>query len=134
MKHRSRPMIFSASMPPANVAAALKSLEIIETEPQWVHTLQTKGERMRSEFQSLGFDTGESETPIITILVRDDTKTFQFWKRLFEAGVYANAVVSPAVPPDRSLIRTTIMATHSNEELDRVLGTFEKIGKEMGVI
>ena len=134
VKHRSRPMIFSASMPPANVAAALKSLEIIETEPHWVRTLQTKGERMRSEFQSLGFDTGDSETPIIPILVRDETKTFQFWKQLFEAGVYANAVVSPAVPPDRSLIRTTIMATHSDEELNRVLETFEKIGKEMGVI
>ncbi len=134
VKHRSRPMIFSASMPPANVAAALKALEIIETEPHWVRSLQTKGERMRREFQSLGFDTGESETPIIPILVRDDTKTFQFWKRLFESGVYANAVVSPAVPPDRSLIRTTIMATHSKEDLDRVLETFEKIGKEMHVI
>jgi len=134
VKHRSRPLIFSASMPPANVAAALKSLEIIEAEPHRITALREKSERMRRGLRSLGFDTGESETPIIPILVRDDLKTFLFWKALFEAGIYTNPVVSPAVPPDRSLLRTTIMATHSEEDLDRVLDTFEKVGKQMEII
>jgi 7-keto-8-aminopelargonate synthetase-like enzyme len=134
IKHHSRPLIFSASIPPANIAAALKSLEIIESEPDMIVGLQRKSERMRNELASLGFDTGESETPIIPILLRDDKKTFQFWKGLFDAGVYTNAVVSPAVPPERSLLRTSIMATHCQEDLDSVLDAFEKTGRRMGII
>ena len=134
IKHFSRALIFSAAIPPANTAAVLKSLEIIENEPHIVQRLQSTGARMRREFQALGFDIGDSETPVIPILVRDYDKTFAFWKALFEAGIYTNAVVSPAVPPDRSLLRTSYMATHTDEDLDRVLDTFQKIGKEMGVI
>jgi 8-amino-7-oxononanoate synthase len=134
IKHHSRPLIFSASIPPANIAAALKSLEIIEAEPELIAGLQRKSERMRNELGSLGFDTGESETPIIPIILRDDRKTFQFWKALFDAGVYTNAVVSPAVPPERSLLRTSIMATHCQEDLDIVLDAFEKTGRRMGII
>ncbi len=134
VKHQSRPMIFSASMPPANVAAALKSLEIIETEPERVHALQRKAARMRAALRELGFDTMASETPIIPILVGDDMKTFEFWKRLFEKGVYTNAVVSPAVAPERSLIRTAIMATHSDRDLDRVLGAFKEVGQDLRLI
>ena len=134
IKHHSRPLIFSASIPPANIAAALKSLEIIETEPDLIAGLQRKSERMRKELTSLGFDTGESETPIIPIILGNDTKTFQFWKALFDAGVYTNAVISPAVPPERSLLRTSIMATHCQEDLDIVLDAFEKTGRRMGII
>ncbi len=134
IKHFSRPLIFSAAIPPANTAAVLKALEIIENEPEIVHRLQQTGERMRREFTSLGFDTGDSETPIIPILVRDYDKTFAFWKALFEAGIYTNAVVSPAVPADRSLLRTSYMATHTDKDLDQVLDTFQKIGKQMGII
>lgn len=134
IKHFARSLIFSASMPPANIAAVLKSLEIIETEPQIVNRLTEIGTRMRHEFQSLGFNTGESKTPIIPIIVGDDIKTFQFWKALFEAGIYTNAVISPAVPPDRALLRTSYMATHSDNDLDQVLSTFAKLGKEMGII
>jgi 7-keto-8-aminopelargonate synthetase-like enzyme len=134
IKHHSRPLIFSASIPPANIAAALKSLEIIESEPDLIEGLQRKSERVRNELTLLGFDTGESETPIIPILLRDDTKTFQFWKALFDAGVYTNAIVSPAVPPERSLLRTSIMATHCQEDLDDVLDAFEKTGRRLGII
>ncbi|MCK6619454.1 MAG: aminotransferase class I/II-fold pyridoxal phosphate-dependent enzyme [Calditrichaceae bacterium] len=134
IKHFSRPLIFSAAIPPANTAAVLKALEIIESEPEIVHRLQQTGERMRREFTALGFDTGDSETPIIPILVRDYDKTFAFWKALFEAGIYTNAVVSPAVPADRSLLRTSYMATHTDKDLDQVLDTFKKIGKQMGII
>lgn len=134
IKHFSRPLIFSAAIPPANTAAVLKSLEIIESEPEIVHRLQQTGEKMRREFTALGFDIGDSETPIIPILVRDYDKTFAFWKALFDAGIYTNAVVSPAVPPDRSLLRTSFMATHTDRDLDQVLDTFKKIGKQMGII
>lgn len=134
IKHFSRPLIFSAAIPPANTAAVLKSLEIIEAEPEIVHRLQHTGEKMRREFTALGFDIGDSETPIIPILVRDYDKTFAFWKALFDAGIYTNAVVSPAVPPDRSLLRTSYMATHTDRDLDQVLDTFKKIGKQMEII
>jgi len=134
IKHFSRPLIFSASIPPANIAAVLKSLEIIESEPQIVHRLQETGKRMIREFQSMGFNTGESETPIVPIIIGGDEKTFKFWLTLFQEGVYANPVISPAVPPDRSLIRTSYMATHQDKDLDIVLDTFKRIGKKMDLI
>jgi 8-amino-7-oxononanoate synthase len=134
IKHFSRPLIFSASIPPANIAAVLKSLEIIESEPQIVQKLQTTGKKMIHEFQALGFNTGESETPIVPIIIGGDEKTFKFWLSLFEEGIYTNPIISPAVPPDRSLIRTSYMATHNDDDLDIVLEAFKKIGKNMGLI
>ena len=134
IKHFSRQLIFSAAIPPANTASVLKVLEIMETEPQHVARLQEIGSTMRREFQALGFDTGESETPIIPILVRDFDKTFAFWSALFEAGIYTNAVVPPGVPADRSLLRTSYMAIHTDDDLQHVLSTFKKIGKGMGII
>lgn len=134
IKHHARPLIFSASIPPANIASVLKSLEIIREEPQIVHRLQETGQKMKSEFQAMGFNTGECETPIVPIIIGNDEKTFQFWRMMFEAGVYANPVISPAVPPDRALIRTSYMATHTERDLDIVLDTFKKIGKNMEII
>jgi 7-keto-8-aminopelargonate synthetase-like enzyme len=89
---------------------------------------------MIREFQALGFNTGESKTPIVPIIIGGDEKTFQFWLTLFNEGIYTNPVISPAVPPDRSLIRTSYMATHNDNDLDIVLETFKKIGKGMGLI
>jgi 8-amino-7-oxononanoate synthase len=134
IKHFSRPLIFSASMPPANIASVLKSLEIIQQEPQIIKRLQNIGKKMIREFQALGFNTGESQTPIVPIIIGEDNKTFQFWGMLFQEGVYANPVISPAVPPDRSLIRTSYMATHQDDDLDFILEKFKKIGKVLGVI
>jgi 8-amino-7-oxononanoate synthase len=134
IKHHSRPLIFSASMPPANIASVLKSLEIIQNEPQIVHRLQDTGKKMNREFQNIGFDTGESQTPIIPLIIGDDTLTFKFWVTLFQEGIYTNPVISPATPPDRSLIRTSFMATHTDEDLDKVLVTCKKFGKKMGII
>lgn len=134
IKHYARPLIFSASMPPANIAAVRKSLEIIQKEPQIVQRLQEIGRKMIREYQALGFNTGESETPIVPIIIGDDTKTFMFWKMLYEEGVYTNPVISPAVPPDRALIRTSYMATHTDNDLDFVLDKFKKVGKKMGLI
>jgi 8-amino-7-oxononanoate synthase len=134
IKHHARPLIFSAAIPPANIASVLKSLEIIEAEPEIVHRLQATGRKMNKEFQALGFNTGESETPIIPIIVGDDDKTFLFWKLLFDAGIYTNPVISPAVPPDRALLRTSYMATHTDQDLAIVLETFKKIGKKLCII
>ena len=134
IKHHARPLIFSAAMPPANIAAVLKSLEIIENEPHIVKQLHAIGDKMREEFGALGFNTGESETPIVPLVIGDDAKTFQFWVTLFEAGIYSNPVISPAVPPDRSLLRTSFMATHTDNDLDQVLETVKTIGKQLEII
>lgn len=134
IKHFARPLIFSASMPPSNLAAVIKSLEIIEAEPERVTRLQQIAERMRREFTRLGFDIGTSETAVIPLIIGDNQKTFRFWKYLYENGVYVNPVVSPAVPPNRALIRTSYMAIHEDADLDRLLEVAEAGGKEIGII
>jgi len=89
---------------------------------------------MREGFASLGFQTGNSQTPIIPILIGDDQKTFAFWRALFAEGIYVNPVVPPAVPPSASLLRTSYMSTHTDAQLDRVLETFGRVGKELGIV
>jgi 8-amino-7-oxononanoate synthase len=134
IKHTARPMLFTASMPPANIAAAMASLEIIEKEPERVHRLQEIGRKMVREFKALGFDVGTAETPIVPLLIGENEKTFLFWKALFEAGVYVNPVVSPAVPPNRALLRTSYMAIHTDSELDMILSVSKDVGKRLGII
>ncbi|MEJ2049952.1 MAG: aminotransferase class I/II-fold pyridoxal phosphate-dependent enzyme [Calditrichota bacterium] len=134
IKHFSRPLIFSASMPPANIASVLKSLEIIQNEPEIVHRLQNIGKKMINEFQALGYNTGDSQTPIVPLIIGQDERTFAFWRTLFDEGIYTNPVISPAVPPDRALIRTSYMATHTDNDLDFVLDKFKCVGKSFGLI
>ncbi len=134
IKHTARALIFSAAITPASVAAARKALEIIKTEPERRKRLWEITRRMLAAYKKLGFNTGNSETPVIPIIIGDDMKTFLFWKTLFENGVFANPVISPAVPPKHSLIRTSYMATHTDEDMDFVLGVFEKVGKQFGII
>lgn len=134
IKHNSRALIFSASPPPAAVAAVLACLDILKQEPERIDRLWKNYKKMKKGFTDLGFNTGNSETPIIPIIIGDDEKTFTFWKLLFENGVLCNPVVSPAVPPNMSLLRTSYMATHTNEELDKVLETFKRVGKKCGII
>ena len=134
IKHFARPLIFSASMPPACIASVMAALKIMEEEPQHTHRLQAIAARMISEFKSLGFNVGETETPIIPLLIGDNDKTFMLWKALFENGVYTNPVISPAVPPDRSLIRTSYMAIHTDSELDQVLQVAGREAKKLGII
>ena len=134
IKHHARSLIFSASMSPASVAATLASLTIIETEPERREKLWRNTRKMKEGFTSLGFDTGASQSPVIPIIIGDDLKTFKFWKEIFNEGVYVNPVVSPGVAPGRSLLRTSYMATHTDEDLDLVLNAFERVGKRLGVI
>ena len=134
IQHNARSLIFSASIPPANAAAALAALEIIQAEPERIARVNQIGKRMRAGFRQLGFNVGDSETPIVPVIIGDDTRTFMTWKALYDAGVYTNPVVSPGVPPESSLLRTSYMATHTDEQLDRVLETFAGVGQSLGLI
>lgn len=134
IKHTGRALMFSASITPASAAAVLAALEIIQNEPErrehlWKNTL-----RMQRELKSLGYDTGNTATPIIPLVIGEDMACFVFWKALFDNGVFTNPVVSPAVPPGRALIRTSYTATHTDEQLDRVLDVMAKVGREKGLI
>lgn len=133
LKHHSRPMIFSASIPPSAAAAALAALEIIESEPERLEALWENTAYLSKCIKEIGFDTKSSETPIIPIYIRDNLLTFQFTQRLFEAGVFVNPVVSPAVPGDSSLIRMSVMATHTRSQLDEAVGAIEKTASVLQV-
>ena len=134
VQHHARSLIFSASIAPANAAAALAALEVMIEEPERADRVMAIGERMREGFRSLGFDVGGSQTPIVPVIIGEDLATFTAWKMLFEAGVYTNAVISPAVPVGQALLRTSYMATHTDEQLELVLEAFAKVGKALGVI
>jgi len=134
IKHHARALIFSASITPASVATVLKTLEIIENEPERRGRLWAITEKMMRGFQAMGFDTGPTETPIIPILVGDDESAFLLWKFLNDEGVFTNPVIYPAVAKGQALIRTSYSATHSDEELNFVLACFEKCGKMAGII
>lgn len=134
IRHFARPLIFSASMPPSNLAAAMRALEIIEQEPQRIKRLQQIGQKMLKGFKDLGFNIGTAETPIVPLHIGDNDKTFLFWKALFERGVYVNPVIAPAVPPNGALIRTSYMAVHTDDELDTILQISKEEGQRLGII
>ncbi len=134
IQHFARSMIFSASIPPANVAAARAALQIMKEEPERRERLMQIARRMKRELTNMGYNTGNSETPIIPIIIGNDMLTVYVWKYLFDEGVFVNPVLPPGVPPNKSLLRTSYMATHTDEQLDRVLEVFYKVGKETGLI
>jgi 8-amino-7-oxononanoate synthase len=134
VQHNARSLIFSASMPPGNVAAVSAALDVMIEEPERIERVIEIGDFMRREFQTLGFNTGPSQTPIIPIIIGDEYATLLVWKLLFEEGVYTNPVPPPAVPPNLSLLRTSYMSTHTDEQMEFVLEKFAKVGKMVGLI
>jgi len=134
IKHFARSLMFSASIPPANAAAALAALHVLQEEPERVKRVNDIGDFMRKSYHELGFNTGNSVSPIIPIFIGDDYRAAVIWKTLFEAGVYVNMVVSPAVPEGKQLLRTSYMATHTDEQLSKVLEIFSRVGKQVGII
>jgi 8-amino-7-oxononanoate synthase len=134
IQHHSRPFMFSASLPAHNAAAALAALDIIESEPQHVQRLLDNAEYMRAGLKRLGYDYGTSNTPVIPLYIRDDYRTALAWAALIEEGVYTNPVVSPGVPPEGSLLRTSYMATHTHEHLDQALKALEIVGHNLDLI
>jgi len=134
IKHTARSFIFSASLPPPNVMAAMAALDVMETEPEHVARLWENAHFMMKGFRELGFNIGPTQTPIIPVHVGDDESCFRLWKALFDDGLYTNPVISPAVPQGMALLRTSYMATHTREQLTRALDIFERNGKKMGII
>lgn len=134
IQHHARSFIFSASLPAPNTMTVMAALEVMETEPEHVEQLWENGDYMLRCLNEMGFNTGETETPIIPIIIGDDGPTFLTWKLLFERGVYTNPVITPAVPPGQSLLRTSYMATHTREQLDRALSILEATGRQLGLI
>ena len=134
LKHHARAFIFTASLPPANTAGVLAALEVLQDEPERRESLWANARRLQQGFTQLGFDIGPTETPIVPVLIGPLDTTFVFWRKLYDAGVFTNPVVPPAVPPSQCRLRTSVMATHTAEQIDFCLEAFGRIGKELGVI
>jgi 8-amino-7-oxononanoate synthase len=130
IKHHARAVIFSASIPPSNTAAALAALHVMQEEPERIQRVNVIGEKMRYEYSRMGFNIGSSVSPIIPIHIGDDMRTLLVWKRLFELGVFVNPVLAPAVPEGQQLLRTSYMATHTDAQMEHVLEIFYQVGKE----
>jgi 8-amino-7-oxononanoate synthase len=133
IQHFARPFIFSASLPPPNVAAVLAALEIIREEPERVEKVNQLAAKMRAELKALNYNTGNSQTPIIPIIIGDQFKTLQAWDVLFKSGVYTNPALPPAVPSHLSMLRTSVMATHTEGQLEKVLSVFKQVKKKLRI-
>lgn len=127
IQHRARSLIFSASLPPSNTAAALAALEALEAEPERVDRVNAVADRMRKGYSELGFDVGASRTPIVPIIAGKPMDALMLWKAAFEGGVYTNVAIPPAVPEGKCLLRTSYMATHTDEQMDKVLQVFAQL-------
>jgi 7-keto-8-aminopelargonate synthetase-like enzyme len=134
IQHHARSLIFSAALPAPNAAAVLAALDIIESEPQHVQKVWQNADYMRSGLQQLGYNVGGSQTPIIPVIIGDQYLTGITWGALIENGVYTNPVVPPATPPNASLLRTSYIATHTTELLDKALQAFKIVGENLELI
>jgi 8-amino-7-oxononanoate synthase len=134
LKHHARPLIFTAALPPSNTAGVLEALHLMQRETWRRDRLWENTYRLQAGLRSLGFDIGPTQTPIVPVLIGPLERTFLFWRKLFDAGVFTNPVVPPAVQPSRCRLRTSLMATHTPQQIDQALETFARLGKELGVI
>ncbi len=134
LRHHSRPLIFTASLPPANTAGVLAALAVLQQEPERRDRLWANTRRLQAGFRRLGFDIGPTDTPIVPVCIGPLEETFLMWRRLFDAGVFTNPVAPPAVPQSQCRLRTSVMATHTFEQIDFALERFGSIGRELGVI
>ena len=134
IKHNSRSLIFSASMTPASTAAVLAAIDIMVSEPERISHLWDISRYALKGFKEMGFDTGKSETPIIPLFIRDDIKALVLTQKLLADGIFVNPVVSPAVPKEDCLIRYSLMATHTKEQIDISIEKITKAAKELGIL
>lgn len=134
VKHHARPFIFTAALPAMQMAAALEALRIMETEPQHREALWRNVDRLHGGMAALGFDTLGSQTPIVPVLIGPDELAMAFWKALWEVGVFTTPALPPGVAPGRAIIRTSVNANHTQDQLDRLLGAFADVGRRFGVI
>lgn len=134
LKHHAPALIFSASPTPASVAAALAALEVLETEPWRIDKLMRNARKMRQGLKDMGYKIGEHDSAVVPVIIGDTEKVLIMWKMLFEAGVFVNAFIRPGVPPGLEMLRTSYMATHEDEHLDKILNVFSEVGKKVGAI
>lgn len=134
LKHHSPALIFSASPTPPSCAAALAALDILEEKPELVDKLISNSDKMRHGFEDMGFKIMKSATAIVPVIVGDMEKAFIFWRKLFDLGVFVNAFVPPGVPPNMSMMRTSYMASHEDEHLEKILDVFKEVGKKLELI
>jgi 8-amino-7-oxononanoate synthase len=134
LKHHARPLIFTAALPASNTAGVIAALEIVQTEPERRAALWENTRHLAGGLKSLGFDIGPSETPIVPVLIGPLEKTLVVWRELFDAGVFTNPVVPPAVPPSQCRLRASVMATHTPAQVDFALEAFAGIAKAVGVL
>ncbi len=134
LRHFARSLIFSASITPSSTAAVLASLDIMENEPELIDKLWANTDRMRKGVQDMGYDTGTSCTPIIPLIIGDNDKVLKMRRMLFDRGVFVNPVVSPAVPPNQTLVRLSLMASHTFKQIDFALEQLYDVGKALEVI
>jgi 8-amino-7-oxononanoate synthase len=134
IQHLARVMIFSASPPPASVASVAAAIDVM-LEETWRHeALWRNTHIMMERLRSVGFDTGPSETPIIPVVVGDDTAAYRMCVRCWEEGVFVNPIVSPAVEPGNALLRLSLMATHTEDEIHKAMDIMTSVGRELGII
>jgi 7-keto-8-aminopelargonate synthetase-like enzyme len=134
LKHNARSLIFSASIAPGNAASVIAALDLIQDEPERIQKLWDNTNLALDLLRSNGFDIGHTESPIIPLYVRDDFKTFKLTKMLLEEGIFVNPVVSPAVPSSSSLIRFSLMATHTTEQIEKAIATITRISASLGIL
>lgn len=134
VKHQARPFIFTAALPAMQMAAALRALDIMETEPEHRERLWRNVARLRGGMDALGFDTMGSETPIVPVLVGPDELAMAFWRGLWDEGIFTTPALPPGVPNGQAIIRTSVNANHTDEQLDKLLAAFEVVGRRLGVI
>jgi 8-amino-7-oxononanoate synthase len=134
LKHHARPLIFSASMPPSAIATVLAALDVLRTEPERLESLWRNTRRMQQGLRELGYDIGNSETPVIPVVIGELNRMLMFWKEIFDAGVFTNPVTPPAVPASSCRLRISVMATHTDDHIDQVLDAFAQVGRQMAVI
>jgi len=134
LKHYARSLIFSASIAPSNAASVIAAIDIIEQEPERIEKLWKNTHHAKKRLIDIGFDTGKSETPIIPLFVGDEMKTFMLTRTLLDQGVFVNPVINPAVPKGDELIRFSLMATHTIDQIDEGIDKIEKVSKDLGII
>jgi glycine C-acetyltransferase len=134
LEHRARPFLFSTSHPPAVAAACLAAIDVLESEPELIERLWDNTRHFKAGLEALGFDTGQSETPITPVIVGAGALAHRFSDRLFDEGVFAMGIGFPTVPEDKSRVRTIVTAEHSRDELDTCLDVFERVGRELAII
>jgi len=134
IQHHARPFIFSASMPPANAAAVLACLDILEAEPDYPNRVLRQAAKVRVALRDMGYNCGDSVTPVIPVIIGSEMNTVFAWRAFFDYGIYTNPVLPPGVPPNKSLLRTSYMATHTDQQIEKVIRGFYEVGVRVGLI